>query len=603
MTAAEAVRVFLDALEVPAGRLPQTVDGQLGLYRSLLTGRRMLVVLDNARDVAQVRPLLPGAPTCRIIVTSRSQLTGLAAIEAARPLILDVLSAAEARQLLQHRLGAGRLAAEPAAAAQTSARARACRSRCGHRGRCGNAAEPVLAQVAADLAGGQDLDALADGDDPAADVRAAFSWSYRQLDAGAARVFRLAGLLPGPDLDAMRWLRWPDDLWPSRPGLDVLARACMIQPAGQARYGLHDLLRGYARELGEVLDGEHERRAALTGLFDYYLYTAATAMDAAFPAERHRRPRIPAPPAPIPHSQARPRRWHGWTPSGPAWWRSRRARGLAEQGWPADATGLSATLFRYLDTQGPLHRRPPAIHTHACSAGPPRRRLGSRGRCRQQPGRHASAARPLPAGLRTLRAGLDALPADREPVGRSASAVQPGLHRLPARPPRAGGRSPGPGPGLVPRGRRPVGEARTLASLGYVHLRQGHYAQAVSHLQQSLILCQQVGDRGGEGRALGNLGEVELRLHHYQQATAHVQQALALFQEIGDRISEADTLTSLGLIDLRQGRHEQAAEHLRHALPSATRPVTCPAALPHSLVWVSCYWPRDATPRRANGWP
>ena len=140
VTSAQAVRVLLDMLQIPADRIPETLEGQLGLYRSLLAGKRMLVVLDNAHDVAQVRPLLPGSPTCRAIVSSRNQLTGLAAIEAASPLPLDVLTGTEAHQLLEQRLGAGRLAADPGATAQVIASCAhlplalsiiAARSRCG----------------------------------------------------------------------------------------------------------------------------------------------------------------------------------------------------------------------------------------------------------------------------------------------------------------------------------------------------------------------------------------------------------------------------------------------------------------------------------------
>ncbi|GAA0910805.1 hypothetical protein GCM10009558_098930 [Virgisporangium aurantiacum] len=110
---AGVIRQCLDALGVPAARIPSDVEGQIGLYRSVLAGRRVLVVLDNARDSDQVRPLLPGGPTCVVVVTSRSRLTGLAVTEAARPLILGVLPHHEARDLLAARLGGDRIAGEP----------------------------------------------------------------------------------------------------------------------------------------------------------------------------------------------------------------------------------------------------------------------------------------------------------------------------------------------------------------------------------------------------------------------------------------------------------------------------------------------------------
>ena len=123
----EAARAFLDALGVPASQLPATAEAQLGLYRSLLAGKRMLVVLDNARDVAQARPLLPGSPTCRVVVTSRNQLVGLAAIEAAHPLALDVLTDAEARQLLAGRSVAAGSPLIPVRSPPSSTPAPACR--------------------------------------------------------------------------------------------------------------------------------------------------------------------------------------------------------------------------------------------------------------------------------------------------------------------------------------------------------------------------------------------------------------------------------------------------------------------------------------------
>jgi DNA-binding SARP family transcriptional activator len=198
---AEAIREFMDALGVPAARIPAGTQAQAGLYRSLLASQRMLILLDNARDAAQVRPLLPGSAGCLVLVTSRNELTGLAATDGARLLTVDVLTGAEARVLLSRRLGSERVAAEPDATAElimlcarlplalNIAAARA-------------AARPnhPLAAVAAALRDERGrLDALDTGE-PASSARTVFSWSYRNLSQPAARMFRLLGLHPGPDI-------------------------------------------------------------------------------------------------------------------------------------------------------------------------------------------------------------------------------------------------------------------------------------------------------------------------------------------------------------------------------------------------------------------
>jgi tetratricopeptide (TPR) repeat protein/transcriptional regulator with XRE-family HTH domain len=565
VTSAEAVRVFLDALAIPAHQLPQTIEGQLGLYRSLLAGKRMLVVLDNARDVAQVRPLLPGSPTCRVVVTSRNQLTSLAAIEAARPLTLGVLTDAEARQFLRQRLGSDRVDSDPGAVAQIIAA-------CAHlplalsviAARAAMRLDLSLAQVAEDLAGRGDLDAFAGGDDPAADVRAAFSWSYRQLDADAARAFRLAGLPPAPVLDryALAALTGATAQQASHL-LDVLAGACMIQPAGPGRYITHDLLRGYARELAASQHSEPDRRAALERLFDYYLHTAATAMDAAFPAESQRRPRVPDPGTPAPEfrheSQAL------------AWLDAQHANLVAvvvhtaAQGWPGHATRLAATLFRYFAT---VARTAEAItmHTHAGQAA---RLAGDQ---------HAEAAARLNLGSSYLRQGRFEDAADHlgqalalcQAIGDRADEARThanlGLVDLMlGRPQPAIGHF---GQSLALHrelGDRP-GEARALGNLGFLGLRQGRYLEAIELLEQSLAVSRQIGDPGGEARALANLGEVETRLGRFPQAAAHLERARALAHQFNDRVAEADTVASLGLLELRQGRFPQASSHLRQSL-------------------------------------
>lgn len=265
LTSSDAARVYLDALGVRADRLPATAEAQLGLYRSLVAGKRLLIILDNARDAAQVRPLLPGSPTCRVIVTSRDQLRGLTVTQAARPLILNALTGAEARQLLAGRLGSARLAADQHAVDQiVSACARLPLALCIIAARAELRPDLPLARIATELASWAGLDAFTDTGDPAADIRAAFSWSYRQLDSGAARSFRMAGLHPGPVLEPriMAALTGTTTELAAR-ALDALARGSLIQAVRHERYTMNRLLRAYAREQA-VKDEESANHAAAT---------------------------------------------------------------------------------------------------------------------------------------------------------------------------------------------------------------------------------------------------------------------------------------------------------------------------------------------------
>jgi NB-ARC domain len=197
----QVLRGFLDAFGVPLARVPADLDAQAGLYRSVLAGKRVLVVLDNARSAEQVRPLLPGSPGCLAVVTSRDQLAGLVATEGARPLALDLLTAADARELLVRRLGADRVAGEPEAVeAIVAACARLPLALTITAARAATSPGFPLAAVAAELhESGSALDPFGGGD-LATDVRSVFSWSYHALSAGAARLFRLLGLHPGPDI-------------------------------------------------------------------------------------------------------------------------------------------------------------------------------------------------------------------------------------------------------------------------------------------------------------------------------------------------------------------------------------------------------------------
>ncbi|MFJ2033828.1 AfsR/SARP family transcriptional regulator [Streptosporangium sp. NPDC087985] len=248
---ADALAGFLSALDVAGHDVPPEVDGRAARYRTEISGRRMLILLDNASSVEQVRPLLPGTPSCVVVVTSRDSLAGLVALHGAHRLALDLLPVADATALLSALIG-GPAEADPEA---TSVLA----------GQC--AWLPLALRVAAELAATRPeislaelageladrrrrLDLLDAGGDPRAAVRAVFSRSYARLPADAARAFRLLGLHPAPDVDLPSAAVLTGEP-PERAHrlLGLLARAHLIQPVSTGRYGMHDLLRAYAADL------------------------------------------------------------------------------------------------------------------------------------------------------------------------------------------------------------------------------------------------------------------------------------------------------------------------------------------------------------------
>ena len=317
-------------------------------------------MLDNAGSVEQVRPLLPGTPACAVIVTSRDSLAGLVARDGATRLELDLLPPAEAVGLLRALIGR-RVEADPgAAAALASAVLPGCRWRCGSPPSSRRPA--LICRWPAGRRAGRPaprLDLLAAGGDPADAVRAVFSWSYRHLDAGAARVFRLAGLHPGADFEPYAAVALAGTgLRQARAVLDMLTRAHLIQPPGRAGTACMTCC-ALTPANSPPRDGEEEQWAALTRLFDHYLHTAGAAMDALYPAERHRRPTHP-------RRQRPPSRRSPDADAARAWLDAERTVLVAVtvytagHGWPAYATSLAATLFRYLETSAHAPRRSPS---------------------------------------------------------------------------------------------------------------------------------------------------------------------------------------------------------------------------------------------------
>jgi DNA-binding SARP family transcriptional activator/transcriptional regulator with XRE-family HTH domain len=275
----DAVCGFLVALGVPPTRIPPDTDGQAALYRSLLTDRRMLIVLDNALDAEQVRPLLPGSPGCLVLVTSRNRLTGLAAAEGAHLMTLRVLTVAESRELLAWSLGADQSAADQSAVNELIVL-------CGRLplALCDVAARvsarpglPLAALVAEMRDERRRLDALETGES-ATSVRMVFSWSRAKLGSRASRMFCLLGMYPGPDI--ARSAAASLTALPPAQAFMALAELCdehLLTEYAPGRYMWHDLLRSYAIEEARIRESETCQQAAMRRVLDHYLHTASVA--------------------------------------------------------------------------------------------------------------------------------------------------------------------------------------------------------------------------------------------------------------------------------------------------------------------------------------
>jgi len=564
MAPAEAVQGFLDALQVPPQGIPASLEAQAGLYRSLLAGRRMLVLLDNARDAGQVAPLLPGAPGCLVLVTSRNQLPGLVAAAGAHPVALDLLRRDEAVELLARRLGHERVTGDPDATEELV-------TWCAGlplalaivAARAATHPEFPLAALAGQLRearGG--LDGF-DAGDTATDARAVFSWSYRALGAPAARLFRLLGLHPGPDVTGAAAASLAGrPLAQVRPLLAELARAHLVTEHVPGRYAFHDLLRAYAGELAHTGDTGSDRRAATHRLLDHYLHTAHGADLLLY---RHGEAIALAAPKPgvaaerlSDHDQAM------------AWFTAERRVLLAaiEQaargGFDRHACQLAWTLFVFLHRRGHWQDRAATQHAALDAA----RRLGDRG-AQARAHRHlgfayAELGRYQDAQLhlgRALELSVDAGdPAGeawtqhfRDLVlgmqGRNADALDAAERALRL---------------FEATGDR-VGQAIALTDVGWYHGRLGHHQQALAFCGEALRLHQELDNRSYQAHTWSCLGDTHHHLGGHAQAIACYRQALELFREFGDRYGEASTLAQLGASHYAAGDSGAARQAWRRA--------------------------------------
>ncbi|MEO3818450.1 BTAD domain-containing putative transcriptional regulator [Plantactinospora sp. B24E8] len=564
LTSAEAIRVLLEALGVPANRVPGTTESQAGLYRSILADRRVLLLLDNARDAEQVRPLLPGAPTSLAVVTSRDRLMGLAATDGAQILSVDLPDAGEAGRLFGSRVGGHRLSAEPQAAAalvETCARLPLALAIVGAYAN----AHPQLSltSLADQLRSSANALASFAGGDAATDLRRVFLWSYRALTPAAAELFRLLGVHAGPDIGtpAVNSLVGLDATTTRRLLLE-LTGANLLTEYTPGRFTCHDLLRAYARELADDPQVRHLRLAAERRLVDHYLHTAHAA---ALQLNPHRDTATPMPAA----SGVTPERLDS-SDQALTWFRAEHANllhavELAEaSGHEIQAWKLAGTLTNYLDRHGCwqdlVTAQRAALRAARRLADPvaeaaARRGLGlayaSGGQLNEAPA-HYHAALELyryaddHVGQAHTHRNLAWVRGQQgnhiEALRHSESALE--LFR------RAGHRA---------------GEANSLNAVGWYRALDGAHGEALALCRKALDMLQALGHTAGEAYAWDSLGYIHSRLGDHAEAVTCFHRGVALFRQAGDRYCLADVLTHLGDAQRDAGDRDAARAAWREA--------------------------------------
>jgi tetratricopeptide (TPR) repeat protein len=566
MEPADAMRRFLDALGVPPERIPADLDAQAALYRSQLAGRRMLLVLDNARDSAQVLPLLPGTPGCLVLVTSRSQLTGLIAAAGAHPLTLDLLTGAEARLLLSRRLGTDRVDAEPAAVEEIIDRcARLPLALALMAARAAVRPAVALRLLTDELCDTQRRwQALTNDDDPASDVRTVLSWSYQALTPAAARLFRLLGLHPGQDTDALAAASLAGlAAGEARALLAELTQASLLAEHVPGRYTFHDLLRDYATHLAHTIDSEEQRRAATCRVLDHYLHSAYTA--ALLLAQPYEPPTL-RPPQP----GVNPERHTGQQQA--MHWFAAEYRVLlaaighaATAGYETRAWQLTWSVSTFLDRQGHWHDFAAAGRAALTAAD----RL-------EDPAVQAWARRNLARAYTRLNRFDDADTHLRDALSlcdqsadlagqadtrhfqailcwrwnRLETALEHALACLELS--RAIGH----------RGRL----AGALNGVGWMQALLGDPRSALASCEQALVICTELGDLHGQAHTWDSLGYAHHHLGHHARAIECFGNTLTLVRQLGDRYQEADTLAILGDVHLATGDPRAARDAWQRAL-------------------------------------
>ncbi|MFI7632792.1 tetratricopeptide repeat protein [Nonomuraea sp. NPDC049400] len=575
ITPREALDRFVRALGMPPEQVPGSEDELAAAYRRLLAGRRVLVLLDNAADSAQVQPLLPGTEGCLALVTSRNRLSGLALHNATRTVDLDILSAAEAVALLSAVIG-HRSESEPAAVAELA-------RQCGHlplalRIAAAHLADHPHRRIAtyvADLAERGRLGTLHLGDAPSAAVSATFDLSYQALTEAGRIAFRRLGLIPGGGgftaraLAAMLGVSAAE----ARARLDALRAGSLIQArhsrSPEERYHLHDLLFDYARHRAEAEDDGVVREEAVRRLLEWYRtiddplvlqdeyenVLAATRHAAAHDLEAAwRLPAALARLLRLRHSLAGTAELHTLAASA-----AERAGEHLEAAVAHNNLGATLEyLGRYPEALAE-HRRALEIYQRLADPAGTGAALRSIGTVSWLLGRYGAA-------LTELREALDILEdaGDDDAVGQTLNLLGIVLRNL--------GRM----EEAVAHYERALaihrrtsdthGEANTLNNLGVVLDARGRHAEALELYREALALRRSTGSRKGEARALNNIGLTEAKLGRYESALGHLLSALAIHRETGDARGEGQVINDLAGLYHLLGWEKDAFAHFAMAL-------------------------------------
>ena len=557
---AEALATLLLTTGVAPQQIPPGLEARSAFWRGQLAGKKMLLVLDDAVGSEQVRPLLPGAAGCLVLVTSRRRLTGL---EEAAPVSLDTLPPGEAADLFIRLADRRGLQPEDAAVAEVT-------GLCGYLPlairlvAAGLRHHPAwtVTDLAAELAAARDRLAAMQAEDVS--VAAAFDLSYQDLTAGQQRLFRRLGLHPGADIDAYAAAALDDtDLQATRRRLGELYDHNLIGEPARGRYRLHDLLREYARARAAA-DTSAENQATAGRLLDYYLHNAVA-------ADRHVAWRTPITGAPPPGSAP------AWAPEirteeqAIAWLRTERPNLYACTGYATahgclvHAVWIPVAISGFLHTQG--HWNEAASLGQAALAAA--RTIGDRqgqACALTQLGSVQELTGDYPAATASLTRALELFADLGDRRGQACALNHLGVvQQLTGDYPAATASLTRALELFADLGDR-RGQAWALNQLGVVQQRTTDHPAATASLTRALELSRDLGDRQGQAWALNQLGVVQQRTGDYPAATASLTRALELFADLGDRRGQAWALHDLGVVQRRTGDYPAAAASLTRAL-------------------------------------